>query len=806
MISSRLRFALVVPGVLVGLLINMANQAVSAPIKRELIEIKIGVLAMRGVEKAFSKWGPTAAYLSKAVPGYQFSVIPLSNDTLGPAVRGQAVDFVISNPASYAVLEATDGISRIATLKNRRLKGTYTKFGAIIFTKSQREDINSLSDLKGKSFMAVHPNAFGGWWMALKVMKDLGIDPKSDFSRLEYSGFPQDKIVFAVKNGEIDAGTVRTDLLERMQLEGKIDLKDFKILNEIEKQASFPFARSTRLYPEWAFATTKHVEDTLAQSIAIALLSLDEKSKAAKAAKSAGWTVPLNYQPVHELMLALHVGPYQKLGKFNIVDVFKQYGVWIGLIATILLGMCIAVVIVIRLNRRLKSSEHSLVESKRDLEKEILIRKKAEHAEKLNGNRISALYAISSVSNMGFDAQIKEAVRLGCRLFGMEVGKVCNISPEKDENRFVVTVAPDEYGITDGKIIPLSKSICALTINCEEPLLINEMSKSDFRSHASYMENHMESYIGTPIWVNNKKYGTLNFSSMEPSLPFSQADIDVLKLMARWISVALERKAEVRKILIARKSAEVANRAKSRFLASMSHELRTPLNAIIGYSELIQDEVSEYVNSEKGKKELVADIWKINKAGKNLLALMNNVLDLSKIEAGKVEVQANEVDLPKLIKELEATILPLVQKNGNKLVCTVESELSEVISDEVKIRQILMNLLGNACKFTQDGEIFLIAYQEIDQDMEMICFRISDTGVGISAKDMPKLFSEFSQVGDSSNNSVKGSGLGLVISRKLCRLLGGDIKVDSSLGVGTTFTVRLPRNLSDVLQAYKRRA
>jgi signal transduction histidine kinase len=345
-----------------------------------------------------------------------------------------------------------------------------------------------------------------------------------------------------------------------------------------------------------------------------------------------------------------------------------------------------------------------------------------------------------------------------------------------------------------------------LTINFDDPLVIHQMSKSDFRAHASYVESHMESYIGTSIWVNNKKFGTLNFSSTQASLPFSSEDVDVLKLMGRWISVALERKAEVRKILIARKSAEVANRAKSRFLASMSHELRTPLNAIIGYSELIQDEVADYVNSDTGKNALVADVWKINRAGKNLLALMNNVLDLSKIEAGKVDVQVSDVNLPMLVKEVEATVSSLVQKNRNKLVCNVESELSEMISDEVKIRQILMNLLGNACKFTQDGEIFLIAYKEIDHDTEMVCFRISDTGVGISAEDVTKLFSEFSQVGDSDKNSVKGSGLGLVISRKLCRLLGGEIKVDSSLGVGTTFTVKLPRILPAVQQAQAREA
>ena len=753
-------------------------------------EIKIGVLALRGADKAISMWGQTADYLSAAIDGYRFTISPLSNDSMIDAVRSHQVDFVLSNPASYAGLEKEFGVTRLVTLKNRRVGGVYTKFGALIFTRSDRHDINSLNDLKGRVFMAVHPSAFGGWWMALRTLKQHGIEPEKDFKSVEYSGFPQDKIVYAVQEGRADAGTVRTDLLERMHKEGKINIQDFKVLNPQPMTNEFPFIHSTELYPEWAFAKTNQVAGSLARQVTIALLSLPEDHYAAKAAKSAGWTVPLDYQPVHDLMRELNVGPYEHFGDIDFSDVIKKYGIWIVAVGIALLCMVIFIAIVIRLNSQLSFSKRSLEQSKAKLEREIADRQRAELAEETQAQRIRALYEISAIPGLSFDEQIERTIKLGCRMFNLEIGKLCRVNIENKTNEFVKVVAPDNIPIKAGITLDLPNTFCSLTFERDEPLAINHIGQSDYKDHVSYQFTGLEAYIGTPIWVNGKKFGTINFSSLDPTSPFTEADKDLINLIGRWVSVTFERQYAAEETLQARQDAELANRAKSAFLASMSHELRTPLNAVIGYSELLQEELAELKDPQ-----LICDANRINSAGKNLLALINDVLDLSKIEAGKVELQFDNIALSCLVDEIQTTIAPLARKGNNVLHCHVEKDIVNFESDHVRLRQILLNLLSNACKFTNNGEIVLSVWLDNRDGCDRICFQVSDTGKGIASGEFDKLFQEFNQAGDAEDKT-KGTGLGLAISRKLCRLLGGDISMKSAVGVGTTFTVMLPRSQS----------
>jgi len=224
-----------------------------------------------------------------------------------------------------------------------------------------------LTDLKGKSFMAVDKNAFGGFLMGWREFQDHGIDPLHDFSELKFVGLPQDPIVFAVRDGKIDAGMVRTDTLERMAMDGRIDLADFRILNP-QRMAGFPFALSTRLYPEWPFSRTRNTPDELAQKVAIALLALPSGSRTAKASNSAGWTVPLDYTSVHELYKTLRVGPYQDYGRASFADILRQYWRWLALIALLIALMLVNTAYILTLNRNLKQSQKRLTEITRQLE------------------------------------------------------------------------------------------------------------------------------------------------------------------------------------------------------------------------------------------------------------------------------------------------------------------------------------------------------------------------------------------------------------------------------------------------------
>ncbi len=251
---------------------------------------------------------------------------------------------------------------------------------------------------------------------------------------------------------------------------------------------------------------------------------------------------------------------------------------------------------------------------------------------------------------------------------------------------------------------------------------------------------------------------------------------------------------DITELLRARQAAEDANSAKSQFLASMSHELRTPLNAIIGYSEMVQEEVVDL-----GHDELGLDMQKIHTAGKHLLSLINNVLDLSKIEAGKMDVYAERFEIQSMLDEVVATARPLIDKNRNELVVRTAPDLGSMQTDLTKVRQMLLNLLSNACKFTERGTITLEVTREsplTDGGAELVSFSVCDTGIGMSPEQMDRLFEAFSQAEASTTSKYGGTGLGLAITKRFCQMMGGDIQVQSAPQQGSTFTIRLPAEVA----------
>jgi signal transduction histidine kinase/DNA-binding response OmpR family regulator/HPt (histidine-containing phosphotransfer) domain-containing protein/ABC-type amino acid transport substrate-binding protein len=319
-------------------------------------EVKIGVLAKRGEAACTKIWSPTADYLGRMIPGQRFTVACLDHRAIHEAVLKGQVDFILANPSIYIELEAEYGANRIATLKNQGPAGPLTFYGAIIFSLKSRTDIRKLSDLKGRTFMAVEETSLGGWRMSWRELQDQGIDPFRDFKSLNFAG-THDAVVLAVADGRADAGTVRTDTLERMQAEGLIDANRFFVLPiPGVETAKLPFQCSTRTYPEWPLAKIRHVDDSLAQQVAVALLQMPPDDPAALAASCAGWTIPSNYQPVHECLKVLKIGPYADFGKISLDEVIRSYMPWLIGAAVLFLLLVAFSAYIYRLNGHIKAA------------------------------------------------------------------------------------------------------------------------------------------------------------------------------------------------------------------------------------------------------------------------------------------------------------------------------------------------------------------------------------------------------------------------------------------------------------------
>lgn len=333
--------------------------------------IHIGLRAHSGAEKDMAKWQPTADYLSQKIPQHRFVMIPFEDlNELSRAAERKMFAFVLTNPSSYVELEKNYGASRILTLQNLRQGGAYTQFGSVIFTRADNIQIHDIKHITGKRFMAVSERAFGGWRVAWKEFLDNNIDPYKDFEQILFSGGIQEQVVHSVLSGKADAGAVRTDMLEGMASRGEIDINDIKVLNPVHSK-DFPFLLSTKLYPEWPFAKLRHTSPELAQQVAIALLSMPSEHSAATRGKYYGWTVPLDYQPVHSLLQSLKVGAYRNYGEISFIQLLGQY--WHIILAafiTLVISWMVSVNI-LRTNNKLSITQKELQESKQELENRV---------------------------------------------------------------------------------------------------------------------------------------------------------------------------------------------------------------------------------------------------------------------------------------------------------------------------------------------------------------------------------------------------------------------------------------------------
>ncbi len=730
-------------------------------------EVTIGVLAYRTKERTVSDWQPTADYLSQALPGHRFIILPLFYQELGNAVAAHEIDFVATNTAHYVLLEARYGLSPLATLLRSGPGYSLKKFGGVIFTRADRADINAIADLKGKSFMAVSEESLGGFLAAAGEMDLAGFNIHSDPSRLLFTGLPHDQVVEGVRSGQVDAGTVRSDVLEGLVAQGQIDLAEFKIINP-KTEMGFPYQLSTALYPEWPFAKLPHVAEALAKRVAVALMTLEENSPIGEAAGYVGWTVPVNYESVHRLLKQLHISPYNQPTTFSLREVLQRYLLWImGMGAAI---TAVVIFVALRLSR-LNGSLTQEVGLRQGAEAEL--RQINEDLESLVAARTAALNSEIN-ERKAAEEKIRQAETMLREMSDSLPGVIAEYSSDDRGIRFnfVSKHVEDLFGVDRDAALHNPNLLLARLVAQDRDNFVAVRRGAEQASKPWECEFRIERPDGTLRWVKG---------AAVPVRRIDHADRASQTIWSGYLIDITEEKRLGEELAQAKEAADSANRAKSRFLANMSHEIRTPMNAIIGMSHLCLD--TELAPRQRSYVE------KISKAADALLRIINDILDFSKIEAGKLTMETVEFGLDSILDNLVGVVGEQARKKGLALIFDNDPAIPAILAgDPLRLGQVLINLTNNAIKFSETGQI-VVRSKRLKEDETSITlqFSVSDSGIGLSEEQRSGLFRSFSQADSSITRKYGGTGLGLAISKRLVELMGGEIGVESKLGAGSTF-------------------
>jgi len=758
--------------------------------------IRIGVLAYRGKMQALERWSATASYLSDSV-GRRFEIVPVNLDEIADAIESGRIQFTLTNPGNYVSLEAQFGASRIATMQTSERGHTRVRFGAVIVTQADNPDIGSLEDLKGKSFMAVSPVAFGGFQMAWRELIESGIDPFSDFGELQFAGFPQDKIIRAVANGSVDAATVRAETLMRMVEAGTVELDSFRILNpQHGKDSSLPL--STRLYPEWPFATMKHTPRELATRVAQALLSMPADHTAARASRTAGWTVPLDYSPVHRLMKTLKIGPYEVLRQTSFTAVLRRYAGWVAAAATLLLILIVLNGYISRTNRKLKHAHFVLRDeiSERKRSQEALARyrdtledqvaKRTEDLKKTNrsleNSRIALreLVRITSAPDLSHDEKLARLLDTGRDYFDLPVAVLASIEAGGQQ---ICRISGDT-GLVPDRSGPLNETcVSRLLAHKGEPLDIPDLD-DDAGNECGCRQQGWKSYLGAAVMVDGRIHCTLEFAgTCARSQVFSKWDHELLKVMAQWIGDEVE--LQIAHESQQRHQAEFARVSRmstiGEMAASLAHELNQPLTGAINYCS----------GCLRMLREGNANTDKLTRGMESAVEGATMAADIIRRVRGfvqKVDPQKCAVDLNHAVQNVATLVMHEARRHDVEVELDLDEDLPLVEGDMIQLEQVVLNFIRNgidAMDAVKPGSRKLtITTRRIKEAMVMVS--TIDSGQGIEEEAMPRIFDAF------YTTKPDGMGIGLSISRSIIESHQGNIRARPLSGGGTEFLFELP--------------
>ena len=393
--------------------------------------------------------------------------------------------------------------------------------------------------------------------------------------------------------------------------------------------------------------------------------------------------------------------------------------------------------------------------------------------------------AVNSTVNL--ETVLTTIVAKATQLSDTEAGTIYVFDEENQEFRLRATYGMDDTIITaiKDRRIRIGETAIGRVAERRMPIQISDVQSDPSSVLDVIVRAGFRALLVVPLLAADRIVGALVVRRRQPG-EFPKGAIELLQTFAAQSVLAIQNARLFSEIEDKSHQLELVSERKSQFLASMSHELRTPLNAIIGLTEMMVTNAARF-----GTEKALEPLRRVNAAGTHLLSLINEVLDLSKIEAGKLELNPEPVDLARLIDEVIGTAGQLAEKNQNRLIVEAQESVGTLKADPMRLKQILLNLLSNACKFTKEGEVALRVRQVAD-GRDWVELAVADTGIGLTAEQQAKLFQEFTQADSLTARRYGGTGLGLALSRKLARMMGGDVTVMSEPGKGSVFTVRLP--------------
>lgn len=757
--------------------------------------VRIGVLAYRGKSHAMARWSLTADYLSRQLQR-QFEIVPLDLDEIAAAVNNRDVDFIITNPGNYVDLANRFGVARMATMQTLNNGQVSVRYGAVILVRADRQHINSLRDLRHHSFMAVSPEAFGGFQMAWREFSEAGINPFTDFSQLSFVGFPQDKIIHAVSNGQVDAGTVRAETLARMVENRQVSLGDFKVLNP-QPPDDNGYLLSTRQYPEWPVAALKQTPRPLAAQVTQALLALTPDHPAAQVARIAGWTVPLDYSSVRELMQVLQIGPYEVLRRHSLAGMLRQNLAWVisgGLLLAFLIGLT---GYISRTNHRLreterflreenrqrKQSQQALAEYRDSLEQQVVLRtedlRNTNRALEKSRHALRTLVEITGAHELTHEQKMLRLLDTGREYFDLPVAVLAG---NNDTESDICTVSGD-HSLLPASVGPLNqRCVSQILQQAGEPLDIPDL-REQLGDDSECLKYGWQTYLGTTVMVEGRICCTLEFVGPQVrGQQLSSWDLDILKVMAQWIGDEIERHQAYEAQL--KHQAEMAHVSRmstiGEMAASLAHELNQPLTGAINYSSACLRLLHE---GEQDRDKLVQGMERAVE-GANLAAdIIRHIREF--VQKGDRKLQ--HVDVNQVVDSVVSLMNYELRRHDIQLALQLDDRLPALMANMIQLEQVVLNLVRNAIDAMEGAQHnkreLLIS---TSREGQYVIIRVEDQGEGLNADKISRIFDAF------YTTKADGMGMGLSISRSIIESHQGYIRAENRSQGGAQFSVVIP--------------